>query len=64
MRFVFPRVFHSYAISWISDVCLDLDSKDRTGKYSTKLTAKRRYVPRIAKGAEVRCCVCNSIGMQ
>mmetsp|Transcript_9040 Transcript_9040/g.18272 ORF Transcript_9040/g.18272 Transcript_9040/m.18272 type:complete len:88 (+) Transcript_9040:124-387(+) len=27
---------------------------DRTGKYSTKLTAKRRYVPRIARGAEVR----------
>lgn len=23
---------------------------DRTGKYSTKLTAKRRYVPRIEKG--------------
>lgn len=23
---------------------------DRTGKYSTKLTAKRRYLPRIAKG--------------
>lgn len=25
---------------------------DRTGKYSTKLTAKRRYVPRITRGAE------------
>lgn len=23
---------------------------DRTGKYSTKLTAKRRYLPRIARG--------------
>lgn len=26
---------------------------DRTGKYSTKLTAKRRYLPRIARGLDL-----------
>lgn len=26
---------------------------DRTGKYSTKLTAKRRYLPRIARGVRL-----------
>lgn len=34
----------------LSALPLDPANADRTGKYSTKLTAKRRYLPRISKG--------------
>ncbi|KAA8496784.1 hypothetical protein FVE85_0513 [Porphyridium purpureum] len=37
--------------SWIAGSALQPARADRTGKFSTKLTAKRRYLPRIEKGS-------------